>query len=70
MCVVCVCLQENFEGGPVRVPDLEGPLFLKEDGKKSWKRRYFLLRPSGIYYVPKGKTKVNRKCYTSRQEVV
>ncbi|XP_046883129.1 amyloid beta A4 precursor protein-binding family B member 1-interacting protein-like [Hypomesus transpacificus] len=54
-----ILLKENFEGGPVRVPDLEGPLFLKEDGKKSWKRRYFLLRPSGIYYVPKGKTKTS-----------
>lgn len=42
------------------MPELEGALYLKEDGKKSWKRRYFLLRASGIYYVPKGKTKVRK----------
>ncbi|XP_029582328.1 amyloid beta A4 precursor protein-binding family B member 1-interacting protein isoform X2 [Salmo trutta] len=53
-------LKENFEGPSLIVPDLEGPLYLREDGKKSWKRRYFLLRASGIYYVPKGKTKTSR----------
>lgn len=50
--------QENFEGPAVIVPDLEGVLFLKEDGKKIWRPRYFLLRASGIYFVPKGKSKV------------
>uniref|UniRef100_A0AAY4A0T9 Amyloid beta A4 precursor protein-binding family B member 1-interacting protein n=1 Tax=Denticeps clupeoides TaxID=299321 RepID=A0AAY4A0T9_9TELE len=53
-------LEENFCGSSIIVPDLEGALYLKEDGKKSWKQRYFLLRASGIYYVPKGKTKTSR----------
>ncbi|CAM9298379.1 unnamed protein product, partial [Lampetra fluviatilis] len=53
-------LEECFCGTSVAVPELEGELFLKEDGKKSWKRRYFLLRASGIYFVPKGKTKTLR----------
>ncbi|XP_052333149.1 amyloid beta A4 precursor protein-binding family B member 1-interacting protein-like isoform X2 [Oncorhynchus keta] len=52
--------KENFDGPSLIVPDLEGLLYLREDGKKSWKRRYFLLRASGIYYVPKGKTKTSR----------
>ncbi|XP_004380581.1 amyloid beta A4 precursor protein-binding family B member 1-interacting protein isoform X1 [Trichechus manatus latirostris] len=53
-------LEESFCGTSVIVPELEGALYLKEDGKKSWKRRYFLLRASGIYYVPKGKSKTSR----------
>ncbi|XP_018532923.1 amyloid beta A4 precursor protein-binding family B member 1-interacting protein isoform X2 [Lates calcarifer] len=50
-------LKEHFGGSTLIVPDLEGMLYLKEDGKKVWKSRYFVLRASGIYYVPKGKTK-------------
>lgn len=51
--------QENFCGTSIIVPDLEAVLHLREDGKKSWKQRLFQLRASGIYYVPKGKTKVS-----------
>ncbi|XP_026168453.1 amyloid beta A4 precursor protein-binding family B member 1-interacting protein-like isoform X1 [Mastacembelus armatus] len=50
-------IKEHFGGSALIVPDLEGMLYLKEDGKKVWKPRYFMLRASGIYYVPKGKTK-------------
>lgn len=57
-------LQESFEGSVLIVPDLESTLHLKEDGKKVWRPRFFTLRASGIYYVPKGKTKVSCFCST------
>ncbi|XP_072220415.1 amyloid beta A4 precursor protein-binding family B member 1-interacting protein-like [Leuresthes tenuis] len=50
-------IKEHFGGSTLIVPDLEGTLYLKEDGKKVWKHRHLVLRASGIYYVPKGKTK-------------
>ncbi|XP_068603990.1 amyloid beta A4 precursor protein-binding family B member 1-interacting protein [Brachionichthys hirsutus] len=53
-------IQENFCSSSIIVPDLEAVMYLKDDGKKSWKQRLFQLRASGIYYVPKGKTKSSR----------
>ena len=48
------------------VPEIEGPLYLKSEGKKAWKRFYFVLRASGIYYNPKGKSKVNLETFVIR----
>ncbi|KAJ7386686.1 Ras-associated and pleckstrin y domains-containing protein 1 [Desmophyllum pertusum] len=51
-----ILLQEFFQKDAMRLPELDGALYLKE-GKRSWKKHYFVLRASGIYYTPKGKTK-------------
>lgn len=43
--------------GNVRVPEIEGNLYLRSEGKKVWKKYFFSLRSSGLYYCPKGKPK-------------
>ncbi|CAB4026251.1 Hypothetical predicted protein, partial [Paramuricea clavata] len=52
-------ISEFFKPDAMRLPNLDGVLYLKE-GRKAWKKHYFLLRASGIYYTPKGKTKNQR----------
>ncbi len=54
-------LNEFFQNIGSPVPDIEGPLYIKSESKKSWKKYYCILRQSGLYYIPKGKNKVNFK---------
>lgn len=43
-------------------PEIHGFLHAKEQGKKSWKKIYFLLRRSGLYFSTKGTSKVFETC--------
>ncbi|XP_042211048.1 abnormal cell migration protein 10-like isoform X2 [Homarus americanus] len=54
-------IEEFFSSTGVGVPEVEGPLFLKSEGKKVWKKYYFVLRASGLYYCPKGKSSRSSK---------
>ncbi|XP_054163325.1 uncharacterized protein LOC128961142 [Oppia nitens] len=56
-----ILVDEFFSSGTVPVPEVEGLLHLKSDGKKTWKRHYFVLRASGLYYCPKGKSSKSSK---------
>ncbi|XP_069700402.1 ras-associated and pleckstrin homology domains-containing protein 1 isoform X5 [Periplaneta americana] len=55
-----ILLEEFFSSTGVGVPEVEGPLFLKADSKKGWKKHHFVLRASGLYYWPKEKAKSSR----------
>jgi hypothetical protein len=42
----------------LKTPDMDGIIYLKEKSRKSWKKHFCVLRSSGLYFVPKGKSKV------------
>merc|ERR1711962_608628 len=59
-------LEEYFSSSGVGAPQIEGFIWLKSDSKKSWKKFYFILRTSGLYYAPKGKkTSKDLVCLTT-----
>lgn len=60
-------LEEFFSASSNSTPELSGPLYLKSDSKKGWKKFHFVLRASGLYYYPKEKSKSSRDlvCLTS-----
>ena len=44
-------LQEFFySDDEERCPEIEGPLWIKSEGKKTWKKFYFVLHGSGLYH--------------------
>ncbi|OWA53263.1 Ras-associated and pleckstrin-like proteiny domains-containing protein 1 [Hypsibius exemplaris] len=52
-------------------PELEGSLYLRIDAKKAWKKCWFVLRSSGLYYSTKSKSKssADLECLTSFDSV-
>ncbi|EEB15942.1 conserved hypothetical protein [Pediculus humanus corporis] len=60
-------LEEFFSATSNTVPEISGPLYLKSESKKGWKKFHFVLRASGLYYYPKEKSKSSKDlvCLTS-----
>ncbi|KAF5299366.1 hypothetical protein FQR65_LT09407 [Abscondita terminalis] len=53
-------VEEFFSSTSQTIPQVEGPLYLKSDSKKGWKKYHFVLRASGLYYFQKEKPKTTR----------
>lgn len=53
-------LEEFFASSTQNIPQVEGPLYLKSDSKKGWKKYHFVLRASGLYYFQKDKPKTTK----------
>ncbi|XP_031343223.1 ras-associated and pleckstrin homology domains-containing protein 1-like isoform X2 [Photinus pyralis] len=53
-------LEEFFASTSQTIPQVEGPLYLKSDSKKGWKKYHFVLRASGLYYFQKEKPKTTK----------
>jgi len=49
-------IEEFFQNIGSPVPEVEGPLYFKVESKKSWKKLHCVLRQSGLYMSPKGKS--------------
>ncbi|CAF4063189.1 unnamed protein product [Rotaria sp. Silwood2] len=50
-------------------PDTEGNIYLKEKSRKSWKKHFCVLRSSGLYFIPKGKSKKDLVCLAKFENV-
>ncbi|XP_067942193.1 amyloid beta A4 precursor protein-binding family B member 1-interacting protein-like isoform X1 [Watersipora subatra] len=61
-------LNELFGGAGTPVPEMEGEVYHKVDGQKSWKKITVVLRTSGLY-MKKGKSTRNLLCLTSFEQV-
>uniref|UniRef100_A0A3B4ACX0 Growth factor receptor-bound protein 10a n=1 Tax=Periophthalmus magnuspinnatus TaxID=409849 RepID=A0A3B4ACX0_9GOBI len=57
--VCCIFLLQNFLNSS-SCPEIQGYLYVKEPGRKSWKKLYMFLRRSGLYYSTKGTSKEPR----------
>ena len=57
----------NLNDDLTHTPDIEGNIYLKEKSRKSWKKHCCVLRPSGLYFIPKGKSKVKNFLFHKNQ---
>ncbi|CAM4746578.1 unnamed protein product [Rotaria magnacalcarata] len=53
----------------LKMPDMDGIIYLKEKSRKSWKKHFCVLRSSGLYFVPKGKSKKDLVCLAKFENV-
>ncbi|CAF1213571.1 unnamed protein product [Rotaria sp. Silwood1] len=53
----------------LKTPDMDGIIYLKEKSRKSWKKHFCVLRSSGLYFVPKGKSKKDLVCLAKFENV-